>query len=475
MAVKIGKNAGNELVLGAVTKSNENESVEAQSSDTGMYSLKKPKEGKNLPLQLIANILASKDVKNFDKYRPTDMALSDGDSDLFSTIESFILNYGTLPTQEQLDDHMESKQLEPIALPIPQEDGTESLPYLRAKVLEQAADVKLTGYLKRCAIQREEKIPAIERVSDLFDGLTKVQRLDPLSRYVTPEEGMKNASITGKKSMMLKDAQGIKLGWDGFDDLTHGILGGNVVVVAARPSVGKTWVALNAAKAAYHQGKRSKVISMEMTTEELWIRFLAMETGIEAKKIRHGTSDKEYAKIKAARVKFEEMQDNGKFLTMHQPLGRYTPEDLLLECRRDGIDFLVVDAAYMLDHKDPYVNKSQWDKLREVINQIKLEVAVPLDIPVVCTYQLNKEVDKYASHEDINLDNLYGGDTTAQVASIVMAIWQDDGLNANSRRYIKLLKGRNGEANLGGFEINWRFQTMDFSQYEPQQLDQLPL
>ncbi|UOX39962.1 DnaB-like DNA helicase [Vibrio phage V-YDF132] len=476
MAVKLGTttNTSGGVTLGAVTKASESDMVDDQASE-GKYSLKKKKDGKNLSLQLIANLINDGDLTQFDKYRPPNAALSEGDKEVFIAIEDFMIDYGQMPTQVELAEYMEGKQLEPVVLP----DATDeyNVKYMYTKVIETASEVKASNYVKRYLIQGEEKIPLKERYSALLEGISFAEHLLPDSRYMSPEESARNVLVRSKQNLLLKSKQGIMLGWEDFDMKTNGILGGNVVIIAARPSVGKTWLALNAAKASYHHGKRTKVISMEMTDNQLWDRFFAMESGVEANKIsKYGLSSKEEKKVRDATVRFaEETKSGAKFLTMKQPLGRYCPEDLLQECRRDNIEFLVVDAAYMVSHRDPYVNKSQWDKLREVVNQLKIDIAVPLDIPVVCTYQLNKDVDKYQSVDDIDLDNLYGGDTTAQVASIVLAVWEDESLSSANKRYVKILKGRDGEADLGGFEINWKFDTMDFSQYKPEVLDQLPL
>ncbi|QWS69936.1 DnaB-like DNA helicase [Vibrio phage vB_VpS_PG28] len=476
MAIVIGdknKNSGG-VALGAVAAASESDMVSDQSSE-GKYSLKKNKTSKNLSLQLIANLVEDGDLTQFDKYRPPNAALSEGDKEVFIAIEDFMIDYGQMPTKKELEEYMEAKQLEPVSLPTATDEY--NVKYMFNKVIETASEVKASNYVKRYLIQGEEKVPLKERYSSLLEGISFAEHLLPDSKYMAPEESARNVLVRSKQNLLLKSKQGIMLGWEDFDTKTNGILGGNVVIIAARPSVGKTWLALNAAKASFHHGKRTKVISMEMTDNQLWDRYFAMESGVEANKIsKYGLSTKEEKKVRAAIDRFKsETADGSKFLTMKQPLGRYCPEDLLQECRRDNIEFLVVDAAYMLSHRDPYVNKSQWDKLREVVNQIKIDIAVPLDIPVVCTYQLNKDVDKYQSVDDIDLDNLYGGDTTAQVASIVLAVWNDENLSSANKRLVKILKGRDGEADLGSFEINWDFDHMDFSQYKPEVLDQLPL
>ncbi|QNJ59195.1 DnaB-like DNA helicase [Vibrio phage vB_ValS_PJ32] len=459
-----------EAVLDAVTvgsDSNDN-FVEEQggSGESGGFRIGVGnKSEKNISLQLISNIINCGTIKDLHQYTPPREALSVGDQELFETLATYCAKYGSLPTESDFREFAEDEGIEFPGLPSPNEEQGHG--YLYDKLLENAQDTKLTGYIQKALIGRNEGLKPLARTRDLLDDLTKVLRLDPEVAKADPVAQAVNVSIRHRQKLLLKSAQGVPFGLETFDEETGGFVPNTVNIIAARPSIGKTFLALKAARSAYHSGKRVKVISMEMTEDQLWDRFFAMEAGIEPNRIsKFGLSTNEKKKLDGAINTFKEDVNAGKkYIDMKHPNGKYTPTDIYNECVRDEIDFLVLDAAYLIQHENDYLNTKTWDKIREVINEIKLKIASPLSIPVIATYQLIDEVDKYTDHEKITLGDLYGGDTMAQIASTVMALWQDPSKN-DPRLYMKILKGRDGEANLRGIWINWIFQTMLFDEWK---------
>ncbi|AUR96009.1 DnaB-like DNA helicase [Vibrio phage 1.215.B._10N.222.54.F7] len=473
MAIKL-KPKGESALGGAVfdpvaegSDSNDNfvEHEGAAEASEGGLKIGVGKSEKNLSLQLISNILDRSSVKDLHTYTPPREALSIGDQELFNTLSDYCGKYGQLPTEPDFREFAEDAGIEFPGLPAPNPEQGHG--YLYDKLLENAQDSKLTGYIQKALIGRNEGLKPLERTRGLLDDLTKVLRLDPEVAKADPVAQAVNVSIRHRQKLLLKSAQGIPFGLDTFDTETGGFVPNTVNIIAARPSVGKTFLALKAARSGYHAGKRVKVISMEMTEDQLWDRFFAMEAGIEPNRIsKFGLSTNESKKLKAAIDQFKIDLDSGeKYIDMKHPNGKYTPLDIYNECVRDETEFLILDAAYLIQHENDFLNTKTWDKIREVINEIKLKIASPLSIPVIATYQLIDEVDKYTDHDKITLGDLYGGDTMAQIASTVMALWQDPA-KADHRLYMKFLKGRDGEANLRGIWINWIFKTMLFDEWK---------
>ncbi|AUR81114.1 replicative DNA helicase [Vibrio phage Ares1] len=471
MAIKLkppGEALG-EATLGAVTKGSDSNEEFIEESDGGEESggLRigvGNKSEKNIALQLMSNILAFGTVREFHEHQPPRAALSVGDQELFDTLNDYSSKYGTLPSEEDFRQYAEDAGIEFPGLPSPKDDQGHG--YLLDKLLENAQDTKLTGYIQKALVSRNEGVKPLERTRELMDDLTKVMRLDPEIAKQDPVAQAVSVGLRHRQKLLLKEAQGVPFGLETFDTEAGGFVPNTVNIIAARPSIGKTFLAMKAAISAYEIGKRVKFVSMEMSETQLWDRFFAMRAKIEPNKIsKFGLSTREQKRLDAEIEKFqEEIESGDRFITFGHPSGKYTPTDIYNECVRDEIDFLVLDAAYLIQHENDFLNTKTWDKIREVINQIKLKIASPLNIPVIATYQLIDEVDKYTDHDKITLGDLYGGDTMAQIASTVMALWQDPGRN-DPRLYMKFLKGRDGEANLRGIWINWIFQTMLFDEW----------
>ncbi|AEH21887.1 VHS1074 protein [Vibrio phage 1] len=470
MAIKL-KPPGAELgeaTLGAVTKGSDSNEEFIEESGGGEESggLRigvGNKSEKNIALQLMSNLLSFGTVRDFHEHQPPRAALSVGDQELFETLSNYASKYGVLPSEDDFRQYAEDAGIEFPGLPSPKEDQGHG--YLLDKLLENAQDTKLTGYIQKALINRTEGIKPLDRTRELMDDLTKVMRLDPEIAKQDPVAAAVSVGIRHRQKLLLKEAQGVPFGLETFDTEAGGFVPNTVNIIAARPSIGKTFLAMKAAISAYEIGKRVKFVSMEMSETQLWDRFFAMRAKIEPNKIsKFGLSTREQKRLDAEIEKFQEEIESGERFITWRPSGKYTPTDIYNECVRDEIDFLVLDAAYLIQHENDFLNTKTWDKIREVINEIKLKIASPLNIPVIATYQLIDEVDKYTDHDKITLGDLYGGDTMAQIASTVMALWQDPGRN-DPRLYMKFLKGRDGEANLRGIWINWIFQTMLFDEW----------
>lgn len=422
-------------------------------------------QDKNLTLQMIANLIEFGSITDLHALTPPKGALSVGDRTLFDQLLQYASEFRQLPSFSDYEDYCSRNNVEFFGLPSPNKD--QGLGFLYDKLMTKAQDERLTGYIQKALIARDEGLTPLERTRDLMGDLSSVLKLDPEVAKANPVAKAVSVGVRHREKLLLKGAQGVPFGLPTFDKETGGFADNTVNIIAARPSIGKTFLALKAALSAFRNGKRVKVYSMEMTEEQLWNRFFAMVAGIESNKIsKFGLSTNESRRLDIVIKEFTAMIESGDYyIDMVHPTGKFTPTNIYQECVRDEVDFLVLDAAYLIQHDNDYLNTKTWDKIREVINQIKLDIAAPLKIPVIATYQLIDEVDKYTDADKITLGDLYGGDTMAQIASTVMALWQDPS-RTDPRLLLKFLKGRDGEANLRSLWINWIFETMAFDEWE---------
>jgi replicative DNA helicase len=223
---------------------------------------------------------------------------------------------------------------------------------------------------------------------------------------------------------------------------------------------GKTFKLLYSMHHAWHtQKKRTMFVSMEMNPLALIQRVAAMHThtgmnaikgaNLSSKKLKHVVSE-----LQALGSEQEPCWIVDGNLSA-------TVEDIWALAVQLEPDAIWIDGAYLLKHPNARINK--FERIGENIELIKQRIATDMGIPVVCSYQFNRDATKLKKNESVGLEHVAGNDAIGQISSIVLGLFEEESVETIQRRVVKLLKGRSGE--IGEFAINWDFKTMDFSQY----------
>jgi replicative DNA helicase len=130
-------------------------------------------------------------------------------------------------------------------------------------------------------------------------------------------------------------------------------------------------------------------------------------------------------------------------------------------------NIIFIDAAYLLQNHNQHLGR--WERVTENIEFIKSQIAEALDIPVVISYQVNREGGKKKGQP--TLEDIAYTDAIGQISSCVMGLFEDDDIESMMSRKVTILKGRNGES--GEFRINWNFDDgpnfMDFTEVSEEQ------
>ncbi len=214
---------------------------------------------------------------------------------------------------------------------------------------------------------------------------------------------------------------GVETGFVDLDNLTCGLQPGELIIIAARPSLGKTALALNVAAHAATQGKTVGFISLEMSKEALLIRLLCSEARIDSHKLRTGFSSRE---------------DWNK---MTRVLGRLAEAPLFIEdtpalsimqirakARRlkaeKGLDLLVVDYLQLVTGHGRFENRTQ--EVSFISRGLK-SIAKELRAPVVALSQLSRAPEERPGHRP-QLSDLRESGSIEQDADVVMFIFRED-------------------------------------------------
>jgi hypothetical protein len=129
--------------------------------------------------------------------------------------------------------------------------------------------------------------------------------------------------------------------------------------------------------------------------------------------------------------------------------------DLQMLCNQLQPDILFIDGAYLLRCDNQRLQRH--DRINTNVEDIKQYLADGLSIPVVQTFQFNREMKK-KDVEQVDLEHIAGSDAIGQLSSVVLGLFEEDSIETAIQRKIRILKGRHGEK--GEFNINWRFGGM---------------
>jgi replicative DNA helicase len=261
--------------------------------------------------------------------------------------------------------------------------------------------------------------------------------------------------------------RGLPTGFDEFDRKTGGLRPGDLVIVAGRPSMGKTTFAVNMAEFAALQGgvKESVAIfSMEMPSEQLMTRMLSSIGRVSLGHIRSGQiSDDDWPRITGAAGQLSEARI---FIDETPAL---TPTELRARARRvhreHGLGLVVVDYLQLM--QVPGNNENRATEIAEISRGLKA-LAKELRVPVIALSQLNRGVEQRVDKKPVMSDLRESG-AIEQDADMILLIYREEVYDKNTTKKgiaeIDLAKHRNGET--GTFLLTFQGQYSRFTNYAP--------
>ncbi len=235
---------------------------------------------------------------------------------------------------------------------------------------------------------------------------------------VIPEVMSKFDELTNDKSSL----KGIKTGFKGLDNLTNGLHPSDLVIIAARPAVGKTSFAMNIVENVALQGYSCAVFSLEMGKEQIAERMLCSVAGVSMEHAKKGTMNKtEWLKIAKAR----EQLSNAKIFVDDSAVIR--PRELISKCRRlknrFGLDLVMVDYIGLMTPDKTRSSDSRQNEISEISRSLKI-LAKEINVPVLALSQLNRAVETRKGRPQ--LSDLRESGAIEQDADIVMFIHRPD-------------------------------------------------
>ncbi|MEI8193929.1 MAG: replicative DNA helicase [Flavobacteriia bacterium] len=303
-------------------------------------------------------------------------------------------------------------------------------------------------YIKRELIRISSEIirDAYDDTKDVFDllnqaesGLFQIAENNMTKQVNTMSKVVKDAIEEIEKARSNSDGvSGIPSGFVELDKITSGWQRSDMIVIAARPGMGKTAFVLSTARnTAVDHGMGVAIFSLEMSSVQLVKRLIAGESRIDSEKLRKGDlADHEFQQMHSRIVK---LSTAPIFIDDSPGLSVF---DFRAKCRRlksqHNIELVIIDYLQLMSAKDGKNNGNREQEISTISRSIK-EIAKELNIPIIALAQLSRSVEQRAGDKKPMLSDLRESGAIEQDADIVSFLYRPE--------YYKIDKDENGNPN----------------------------
>ena len=280
-----------------------------------------------------------------------------------------------------------------------------------------------------------------------------ISRIESL--YQTPHDGV----------------TGVDTGYQDLNKKTAGLQRSDLIIVAARPSMGKTTFAMNLCEnAAMLQEKPVLIFSLEMPGEQIMMRMLASLSRVDQTKIRTGQlDDEDWARISSTMGIL--LEKKNMFIDDSSGL---TPTEVRSRARRifrehGGLSLIMIDYLQLM--RVPALSDNRTLEIAEISRSLKA-LAKELQVPVVALSQLNRSLEQRADKRPVNSDLRESG-SIEQDADLIMFIYRDEVYHENSdqKGVAEIILGKQRNGPIGTVRLTFNGQWSRFDNYAGPQYD----
>jgi len=351
--------------------------------------------------------------------------------------------------------------------------------YIRliAETVPTAANVKDYAEIVRSKSTLRALIGACEEVTeDAYTEEEEVERLVEMaeSKIYAIAEQKDNKNFVHIKDALLQvynhlqqlvtnreETQGMKTGFSGLDRVLVGMAKSDLVLVGARPGMGKTSFAMNVAvSAARRSGKAVCVFSLEMSAEQLVTRLLSSEALVDSYHLRSGElTDEDWQKLAHASSILSDCQ-----ILIDDTTGM-TVTGMMAKLRRvKNLGLVVIDYLGLMQSEHRNDNRVQ--EVSEISRNLKL-MAKEFEIPVICCAQLSRGPESRTDKRPM-LSDLRDSGAIEQDADIVMFLYREEYYKdkENPQNTAEVIVAKNRHGSTGKVEMGWLGQYTKFTTIE---------
>ena len=322
------------------------------------------------------------------------------------------------------------------------------------QMIRTAEDITEKGY--------ESKMAAREILDYAESGIFQIAQMRQKNDYTKIQDVLlENLKIIDAAAQNKDKITGIPTGFHDLDEKTSGLQRSDLIIVAARPGMGKTAFALNIAQqSAVKHGTSAIIFSLEMSKEQLGQRLLAMQARVEMQKLKQGDLDrKDWDRVSLG---VDEL-NNSKIVIDDTP--GISLMEMRNKCRRlkaeQGLDLIVVDYLQLMTFEGKTDNRQQ--EISALSRNMKL-LAREMNCPVILLSQLSRAPELRQDKRPM-LSDLRVSGSIEQDADIVIFLYRDDYYNENTEKpgvcEVNIAKHRSGPTDK--IELTWVSRYTKFS------------
>lgn len=241
-----------------------------------------------------------------------------------------------------------------------------------------------------------------------------------MSEFVSPKEaGNITFSLIEKYNNPVSH---LSWGFRDLDSLTAGVFPGELNIIGARPRIGKTQLMIDTAQNSLDKGKKVLLASVEMTVEHILERRVARELGTSIKRLRMGgVDDQEMVQITELSGK---IADSDLYFLRQGVSSSEIYEKALKMKETIGLDLIFID--YLQKLRDCYGEKENENvRIGRACQRVK-DIAVDLNVPVICASQFNRNSEYRADENKVPvISDLRGSGSIEQDADVILLLWRD--------------------------------------------------
>ncbi|HBS48150.1 TPA: replicative DNA helicase [Candidatus Dependentiae bacterium] len=312
--------------------------------------------------------------------------------------------------------------------------------------------------LTACYSQKEDEI---EYVLDSAEKkIFQITSKKTASTFVQLDVWLKKtfqhlANVRGQR----EGITGVPTGFAKLDEMTSGMQRGDLLILAARPSMGKTTLAMNMVVNAAKQGSAVAVFSLEMSAEQLVLRMLSSESGISHQRIRNAmiTSDE-----------WVELTNTAARLAEYPIYIDDTPSLSIMELRakarklkaRSDIKFVAIDYLQLIRGNTRYENRTQ--EISEISRSLKA-LSKELNVPVLALSQLSRQLESRMDKRPI-LSDLRESGAIEQDGDVIMFVYRDVIYNQDTETpdLAEVIIGKQRNGPVGSCYVRFSGETTTF-------------
>lgn len=332
---------------------------------------------------------------------------------------------------------------------------------LRRKLVEVSTSITTSAF--------DEETETNDIIDNAEKSIFSVTKSRKAGEFKTISDVMKNTQARLEDlAKNDKEITGVATGFYDFDKLTSGLHENELIIIAARPAMGKTAFALNlAVNSAINSKKNVALFNLEMSAEQLAMRMIAAQGGIDQNKLKTGRLEhNDWKKVNEA---MSELSDTNLYI---EDASGISVSEIRAKCRRlatqgPGLGLVIIDYLQLIEGSSRYAGNRQ-QEVSEISRSLKT-MAMELSVPVIALAQLSRSVELRENKRPIMSDLRESG-SIEQDADIVAFLYRDDYYNKSAAEQTnvsvtELIVGKHRNGSTGTIELLFERTMSNFRNY----------